>query len=57
MNFSQEYIDHGYVELTIPPSKDGQFAMDSHHLHIWPRHTFMMIALPNAVTIFFIFPQ
>ncbi|XP_074857485.1 kynurenine 3-monooxygenase isoform X1 [Carettochelys insculpta] len=45
-NYSQEYIPHGYLELTIPP-KDGEFAMKQHYLHIWPRNTFMMIALPN----------
>ena len=47
MNFSQEYIDHAYIELSMPPNSSGEFAMDSNHLHIWPRHTFMMIALPN----------
>ncbi|TPX60869.1 kynurenine 3-monooxygenase [Spizellomyces sp. 'palustris'] len=47
VNFSQSHIDHGYVELTIPPTQDGDYAMDAHHLHIWPRQTFMMIALPN----------
>ncbi|KAI9101279.1 hypothetical protein DFS34DRAFT_613815 [Phlyctochytrium arcticum] len=47
VNFSQHYIDHAYVELTIPPTKNGGYAMDSHHLHIWPQQTFMMIALPN----------
>ncbi|TPX38071.1 kynurenine 3-monooxygenase [Synchytrium microbalum] len=36
----------GYVELTIPAGPRG-YLMDSHHLHIWPRHTFMLIALPN----------
>ncbi|XP_062375027.1 kynurenine 3-monooxygenase [Sardina pilchardus] len=45
-NFSQTYIPHGYMELTIPP-KDGEFAMETNFLHIWPRNTFMMIALPN----------
>jgi kynurenine 3-monooxygenase len=53
MDFEQEYIPHGYCELTIPPKigPDGQpeFAMDPEHLHIWPRHKFMMIALPNPV--------
>ena len=24
-----------------------QFAMDTNYLHIWPRHEFMLIALPN----------
>ncbi|KAJ3259388.1 kynurenine 3-monooxygenase, mitochondrial precursor [Boothiomyces macroporosus] len=47
MNFSQEYIGHLYVELNMPPTKSGDYAMDSNHLHIWPRETFMMIALPN----------
>ncbi|RLV96441.1 hypothetical protein DV515_00012580 [Chloebia gouldiae] len=47
-NYSHEYIPHGYMELTIPP-KDGDFAMEPNYLHIWPRNTFMMIALPNMV--------
>ena len=48
MNFKREYIEHGYKELTIPPTKDGKFAMkDVEALHIWPRGEFMMIALPN----------
>ncbi|KAJ3229254.1 hypothetical protein HDU81_005519 [Chytriomyces hyalinus] len=48
MNFSQEYIEHGYVELNMPPSDKGEYQMDPGHLHIWPRQTFMMIALPNV---------
>lgn len=47
-SFSQEYLPHGYKELTIPPTADGEFALDPHALHIWPRGGFMMIALPNA---------
>ncbi|KAF9928103.1 kynurenine 3-monooxygenase, mitochondrial precursor [Linnemannia zychae] len=51
LDFAQEYIPHGYCELSIPPKvgANGQpeFAMDPEHLHIWPRHKFMMIALPN----------
>lgn len=46
-NFKQQYISHGYKELTIPPGADGEFAMDPNALHIWPRGRFMMIALPN----------
>ncbi|EEB16860.1 Kynurenine 3-monooxygenase, putative [Pediculus humanus corporis] len=46
-NYSQEYIEHGYVELSIPPDIHGQFLMEPNYLHIWPRDTFMMIALPN----------
>ena len=29
------------------PTKDGEYAMELNYLHIWPRNTFMMIALPN----------
>jgi kynurenine 3-monooxygenase len=50
MNFSQRYIEHGYQELTIPATADNQFALAPDRLHIWPRHTFMMIALPNTVS-------
>ncbi|ABF39686.1 monooxygenase, FAD-binding protein [Candidatus Koribacter versatilis Ellin345] len=46
-NFSQQYLDYGYKELTIPPNSDGKHAMETHALHIWPRGSFMLIALPN----------
>ena len=45
--FSQTYLPHGYKELTIPPALDGGWQMEKHALHIWPRQSFMMIALPN----------
>jgi kynurenine 3-monooxygenase len=41
-----DFLDHGYKELTIPPS-GGEFALDPAALHIWPRGTSMAIALPN----------
>lgn len=44
--FSQDYLGHGYKELTIPPD-NGDFALDPDALHIWPRGESMMIALPN----------
>ncbi|KAG6376447.1 hypothetical protein JVT61DRAFT_2435 [Boletus reticuloceps] len=51
MNFQQEYIPHEYIELKMPAGCDehGQpvFLLDPNHLHIWPRHSFMLIALPN----------
>lgn len=47
LNYSQEYIEHGYKELTMPPNARGEFAMARDYLHIWPRNEFMMIALPN----------
>ncbi|MCG5220047.1 FAD-dependent oxidoreductase [Streptosporangium sp. KLBMP 9127] len=45
-DFSQEFLDYGYKELSIPPA-DGGYAMDPGALHIWPRGRSMMIALPN----------
>lgn len=45
--YNQHYIDCGYKELIIPPGKDGQFLLEKNALHIWPRGSFMMIALPN----------
>jgi kynurenine 3-monooxygenase len=46
-SYSQEYIDHGYKELTIPAGKNGEFLMEKNALHIWPRGSYMLIALPN----------
>ncbi|NOK08381.1 FAD-dependent oxidoreductase [Corallococcus exercitus] len=40
-------LGHGYKELTIPPGEGGRFQMEKHALHIWPRGTYMLIALPN----------
>jgi len=47
-SYSQEYIPHGYKELNIAPGKDGDFQLEPHALHIWPRGQFMLIALPNT---------
>jgi kynurenine 3-monooxygenase len=46
-NFSQDFLEHGYKELTIPARPDRKHALDAHSLHIWPRGSAMMIALPN----------
>jgi kynurenine 3-monooxygenase len=45
-DYSQDYLEHGYRELTIP-ARDREFALDPDALHIWPRGSSMMIALPN----------
>jgi kynurenine 3-monooxygenase len=44
---SSVFLEHGYKELHIPPSTAGGFQLEKNALHIWPRHQFMMIALPN----------
>ncbi len=46
-HYHESYLAHGYKELTIPPASDGSWRMEKHALHIWPRKSFMMIALPN----------
>ena len=43
-----DWLEHGYKELTIPPTNDAGFALEKNALHIWPRGEYMLIALPNA---------
>src|SRR5437762_2338791 len=45
--YDESYLAHGYKEMTIPPGADGSWRMEKNALHIWPRKSFMMIALPN----------
>jgi len=47
-NFSQQYLDYGYKELTIPAAPGGKHALEKNALHIWPRGNYMLIALPNV---------
>ena len=53
MDYQQTYIPHEYLEFRMPAGKDAEgnavFSIDPNHLHIWPRHSFMLIALPNKV--------
>jgi kynurenine 3-monooxygenase len=46
--YQQHYIEAGYKELHIPAGPGGTFQIEKNALHIWPRGSFMMIALPNA---------
>lgn len=45
--YDESYLAHGYKELTIPPGPNDSWQMEKNALHIWPRKSFMMIALPN----------
>jgi len=61
-SFSQDYLTHGYKELSILPTEKGEFKAYKNALHIWPRGDFMLIALPNldssfTVTLFLSFDQ
>ena len=58
-SYSQQFIEHGYKELTIQPIHND-FGLEPNYLHIWPRGNFMLIALPNhdktfTCTLFFPF--
>ncbi|WP_299552716.1 NAD(P)/FAD-dependent oxidoreductase [Seonamhaeicola sp.] len=46
-SFSQDYLTHGYKELSILPKGKDDFRIFKNALHIWPRGSFMLIALPN----------
>ncbi|SDB53572.1 kynurenine 3-monooxygenase [Flavobacteriaceae bacterium MAR_2010_188] len=61
-SFMQEYLTHGYKELSIEPDVNGEFQIYKNALHIWSRGDFMMIALPNldgsfTVTLFLSFSE
>ncbi|KAL7412761.1 hypothetical protein BDY24DRAFT_415724 [Mrakia frigida] len=52
--YTQTQIPHVWVELNLPPGppnletgEAATFSISPEHLHIWPRHEFMLIALPN----------
>lgn len=46
-SFSQDYLTHGYKEITIPATETGGYRTEKGALHIWPRGEDMLIALPN----------
>ena len=61
-SFSQDYLTHGYKELSILPTETGGYKTYKNALHIWPRGDFMVIALPNldgsfTVTLFLSFDE
>ena len=47
LTLSESYLEYGYKELMITPGPDGRFLSEKNALHIWPRTTYMLIALPN----------
>lgn len=61
-SFSQDYLTHGYKELSILPGENGSYKTYKNALHIWGRESFMLIALPNldgsfTVTLFLSFDE
>ncbi|MEM6344174.1 MAG: NAD(P)/FAD-dependent oxidoreductase [Bacteroidota bacterium] len=45
--YEQKWLHHGYKELSIPATEAGGWRIEKNALHIWPRGSYMMIALPN----------
>ncbi|MGE0173006.1 MAG: FAD-dependent oxidoreductase [Oligoflexales bacterium] len=46
---NNDILPYGYKELTIPPGPPGRrFSLEENALHIWPRKSYMLIALPNS---------
>ncbi len=43
----EDWLPHGYLELTIPADANGHHRLAPEALHIWPRGGYMLIALPN----------
>ena len=61
-SFSQDWLTHGYKELSILPGENGSYKTYKNALHIWGREAFMLIALPNldgsfTVTLFLSFDE
>jgi kynurenine 3-monooxygenase len=44
---SEEVLNYGYKEIQLPSGAKGSHQLEKNALHIWPRGTFMLIALPN----------
>jgi kynurenine 3-monooxygenase len=43
----EEVLSHSYKELLIPAGPGASYQMEREVLHIWPRGSYMLIALPN----------
>ncbi len=61
-SFSQDWLSHGYKELSFHPAENGEYKTYKNALHIWGRDSFMLIALPNldgsfTVTLFLSFDE
>ncbi len=47
VDYSQQYLAHSYKEIHLPEGAKGNWQLEKNALHIWPRKSFMLIALPN----------
>jgi len=44
---STDWLDADYKELLMPKTAGGEYALAKNSLHIWPRGSHMLMALPN----------
>ncbi|WP_462153435.1 FAD-dependent oxidoreductase [Pseudoalteromonas piscicida] len=47
VDYSQEFLDWGYKELTLKPSFDGSSKIIQEALHVWPRDQLLIVSHPN----------
>lgn len=47
-NYSQEFLDQGYTELTVPASSQAAWTKEKEVLHMWPRGRYMLLGFPNT---------
>ena len=57
-DYSQAFHPAAYKELSFAPTAEGTWRLEKNALHVWPRGSFMLIALPNldgsfTVTLFY----
>ena len=47
LEVSEELLDAGYKQLSVPAMPGGQPPLEPHALHVWPRGGYMMVAMPD----------
>jgi kynurenine 3-monooxygenase len=53
LDMTKNFVEAMYIELLIPvppvlsTCDVGRWPLDPNYLHIWPKHTFLLIAFPN----------
>ena len=46
-NYSQQYLEQEYKELTVAPAAGEKEVLERNALHLWPRGHYMLIGFPN----------
>lgn len=47
-DYSQVYCTQAYKEMVMPAAGGGDWPLDAHAIHIWPRKNYMLIGFPNT---------